>query len=388
MRHSEERILCTHTGSLPRSRELSQLLIDRERGIAVDPSELETHVETGVRDALRRQLDAGVDIVNDGEQPRVGFQTYVGQRLSGFGGASEREMFRDFAEHPDFLELWTQRNLHTSKVFDAPKAIAEVAYEDLGPAERECDLFAQALAACGADPAGTFMTAASPGIVCTTLRNEYYESHEAYVFAVARELRREYQLIAERGFTLQLDCPDLAMERHGMFQHHSLAQFQEIVELHVEAINRAVAGIAPERIRLHVCWGNYDGPHTHDVALRDLLPLLYRARVGALSLELANPRHQHEVEALREFPLPAAMRLLPGVVDSTCNYVEHPEVVCRRLLEAVDAVGERSRVIASSDCGFGTFAGWELVAPSVVSKKLAALAEGARLASARLWSGR
>ncbi len=385
MKASTDRILTTHVGSLPRDAELSELLIRQEDGQPVDVAELDRCAAQGVRDVLGRQVAAGVDVVNDGEQPRVGFQTYVAQRLEGYGGASDRDGFKDMTDHPDFLEMLFKR-MSTAKVMDAPKAIAEVAYVDLGPAERECDLFAGALKEHEGRYTETFMTAASPGIVCTTLRNGFYDSHEAYVRAVARELKKEYELIHQRGFLLQLDCPDLAMERHCMFQNYTTAAFCDVVALHVDAINSAVENIPADRVRLHVCWGNYDGPHDSDVPMEDILPLLYEAKVGALSLEFANPRHQHEYAALRRYPLPDSMLLLPGVIDSTINYLEHPQVVCNRILEAVDAVGDRTRVLASSDCGFGTFAGWELIAPSVAWKKFEVLVEGARLASERLWN--
>jgi 5-methyltetrahydropteroyltriglutamate--homocysteine methyltransferase len=229
------------------------------------------------------------------------------------------------------------------------------------------------------------MTAASPGIVCTTMRNAFYESHEAYVRAVAEEMRKEYELIVQRGYVLQLDCPDLAMEWHGMFQHGTLKQFQDAVAIHIDAINQALVNIPRDRVRLHLCWGNYDGPHDCDVPLEDILPIVYGAKVGAFSVEFANPRHQHEYAAVKKYPVPNDVILIPGVIDSTVNYIEHPQVVCNRILEAVAVVGDRERVIAGCDCGFGTFAGWEMVAPSVVYKKFEALAEGARLATKKLW---
>ena len=385
MKRSENRILTTHVGSLPRARELSDLLIAAEDNRPVDAARLEALAADGVREVVARQMAAGVDVVNDGEQPRVGFQTYVGQRLEGFGGSSVREPFKDFADHPDFAQIWIKRGMVFSKVFDAPTAQAEVQYKDLAPAARECDLFDAALAAQARKPEDVFMTAASPGIVCTTLRNAWYDSHEAYVRAVARELRKEYELIVSRGYVLQLDCPDLAMEAHGMFQHDGLKVFQDAVALHIDAINEALVNIPRDRVRLHVCWGNYDGPHDCDVPMEDILPIVYGAKVGAFSLEFANPRHQHEYAAIRKHPLPADVLLIPGVIDSTVNSVEHPQVVCNRILQAVSVAGDRERVIAGCDCGFGTFAGWEMVAASVVYKKFEALAEGARLASRQLW---
>jgi 5-methyltetrahydropteroyltriglutamate--homocysteine methyltransferase len=386
MKHSDSRILTTHVGSLPRERALADLLIADEAGENIDLQRLDDLAAAGVQHCVAMEVGAGIDVVNDGEQPRVGFQTYVAQRLDGFGGVSERDVFRDFADHPDFAEMWARRLMNTSKVFDAPAAESAVRYKDLQPAKRECDMFDAALAVHTGAFEETFMTAASPGIVCTTMRNAgHYDSHESYVRAVAAELRQEYELIHERGYLLQLDCPDLAMEWHGMFQNGTVKDFQEAIAIHIDAINDACVNIPKERIRLHVCWGNYDGPHDHDIPLADVLPIIRDANVGAFSLEFANPRHQHEYASLKAQPLPSDTLLLAGVIDSTVNYVEHPQVVCNRILEAVDAVGDKERVIAGADCGFGTFAGWECVAASVVWKKFEALAEGARLASAKLW---
>lgn len=382
---SEDRILTTHTGSLPRDARLEDLLIRKERGEHVDPAELERVAEHGVANVVAEQITAGIDVINDGEQPRVGFQTYVPMRMTGFGEASSRPAFVDFTRYPDYAELWQKRGWVTSKVFDAPQAVAELEYSDLTEASTECDLFDRASAAGGDRIRERFMTAASPGIVTTTMLNGFYASHEDYVRAVARELRKEYELIHSRGFLLQLDCPDLAMERVGLFQDEPTSRFLEVVESHIAAINEAVANIPADRIRLHVCWGNWDGPHDSDVALEDLLPILYQARVGALALELANPRHAHEYQAFERHPLPDAMALIPGVVDVKTNVVEHPEVVAARIERAVSAVGDRTRVIASTDCGFGTFAGWTLVAPSVAWAKLATLRAGADLASSRIW---
>jgi len=385
MKRSDTRILTTHVGSLPRDRRLSDLLIAAEDRRPVDNELLDNLAAEGVRNVVSKQIAAGVDIVNDGEQPRVGFQTYVGQRLDGFGGASQRDPFKDFADHPDFADIWLNRGMVMSKVFDAPTAQAAVRYRDLAPAIRECDMFDKALAEHPGRIVEPFMTAASPGIVCTTMRNAFYESHEAYVRAVAEEMRKEYELIVQRGYVLQLDCPDLAMEWHGMFQHGTLKEFQDAVAIHIDAINQALANIPRDRVRLHLCWGNYDGPHDCDVPLEDILPIVYGAKVGAFSVEFANPRHQHEYAAVKKYPVPDDVILIPGVIDSTVNYIEHPQVVCNRILEAVEVVGDRERVIAGCDCGFGTFAGWEMVAPSVVYKKFEALAEGARLATKKLW---
>jgi 5-methyltetrahydropteroyltriglutamate--homocysteine methyltransferase len=384
MHRSEDRILTTHVGSLPRHPALADRLVREEAGETVDRAELHRLAEGAVRHVVERQAACGVDVINDGEQPRVGFQTYVAQRMKGFGGESKRPRPRDFTDFPVFAAWMAGRLPRRSKVSNAPQAIADVVYDDLGAAQQECRMFRAALDRLPTPPVDAFMTAASPGIIATTLLNAHYHSHEAYVFALARQMRKEYELIA-RDFVLQIDAPDLAMERTVLFHDKTVAEFLAIAEMHVAALNEALAAIPRERIRLHCCWGNYEGPHVHDIPLGEILPVLYQARVGALSLEFANPRHQHEYAALKSNRPPPELLLLPGVIDSTTNYVEHPEVVANRICEAVDAVGERSRVIASSDCGFGTFAGSELVAEDVVWAKLRSCREGADIATRRLW---
>ncbi len=385
MRGSADRILTTHVGSIPRPAALRDLLVRQDRGEPVDEGALAREIEAAVREVVAKQLEAGVDVGNDGEQPRAGFSTYVARRMRGFGGASRRLPSRDQIDFPDYAALLADRRRAAARINDAPQAIAEVRYEDLGEAERECDMFLRVTAAAPRQFADRFMTAVSPGTCATILLNAWYDSHERYVMALARELRKEYELIHARGFVLQLDCPDLAMERARFFQHESLEGFQRAVELHVEAINQAIVNIPPDRVRLHLCWGNYDGPHVHDVALEAVLPIVLRAKVGALSMPLGNPRHQHEHRVIKRHRLPDGMLFIPGVIDTTTNYVEHPEVVAGRIEDAVAAVGDRTRVIASTDCGFGTFAGSEMCAPSVVWAKLAALREGADLATRRLW---
>jgi 5-methyltetrahydropteroyltriglutamate--homocysteine methyltransferase len=385
MQRSEARILTTHVGSLPRPPALAELLVRHERGAAFDESERDRLIAAAVKDVIRKQLEVGIDIGNDGEQPRVGFQTYVAQRMQGFGGESARPRPRDFVEFPDYAVMLQARRRSAAKIFNAPQAIAEVQYTDLSAAEQECELFLRSTGVLPQQFTERFMTAASPGIIATTLINAYYDTHERYVFALARQMQKEYELIHAKGLLLQIDCPDLAMERTYFFQHEPLPRFQQMVELHIAALNLALANIPADRVRLHVCWGNYDGPHVHDVPLDAILPLLYQAKVGALSLELANPRHQHEYQVFKQYPLPETMLLIPGVIDSKVNIVEHPEVVAQRIVQAVAAVGDRSRVIAATDCGFSTFAGSVLVAESVVWAKLRTLRQGADLASTRLW---
>jgi 5-methyltetrahydropteroyltriglutamate--homocysteine methyltransferase len=385
MQRSEERILTTHVGSLPRPPALRDLLVRQDRGEPIDEAELARQVEAAVQAVVQKQLEVGIDIGNNGEQPRVGFSTYVVRRMRGFGGEGRRPPALDLVEFPDYAAMLEARRRSAARITNPPQAVADVEYVGRAAAAAECEQLRRCVAAQPRPFVECFMTAASPGIIATTLLNAHYDSHERYVMALAAQMQQEYELIHAHGLLLQLDCPDLAMERVRLFQHESLERFQQIVATHIEAINRAVANIPRERIRLHVCWGNYDGPHTHDVPLEAILPLLYRARVGALSIELANPRHQHEYKVFKRHPLPEDMLLLPGVIDSTTNFVEHPEVVADRICQIVEAVGDKTRVIASVDCGFGTFAGSELVAPSVVWAKLRALREGADLASARLW---
>ena len=385
MRASDDRILTTHVGSIPRNPTLRQLLVAQDRGDAVDERALQREAEAAVQAVVAHQLEVGIDVGNDGEQPRAGFSTYVARRMRGFGGESKRPPARDIVEFPDYAEMLELRRRGAARIGNAPQAVADVRYDDLGEAARECDLFERATDASPRKFVERFMTAASPGTIATVLLNAHYDTHERYVMALADEMRKEYELIHARGFVLQLDCPDLAMERMRFFQHEPLERFQRAVELHIEAINRATAAIPADRIRLHLCWGNYDGPHVHDVPLEAILPIVVRARVGAISLPLANPRHQHEYKIIARHGLPESMLFLPGVIDSTTNYVEHPEVVADRIAQAVDAIGNRARVIASTDCGFGTFAGSEMCAPSVVWAKLRALTQGAVLGSRRLY---
>jgi len=385
MLHSRDRILTTHVGSLPRNEVLTDLLIRREVGEAIDRDVMDAEMDRAVRRTVEAQAAAGIDIGNDGEQQRVGFQTYIPARMSGFGGESKRKVGKDFQEVPELIEMFLRRFPRRAKISNAPQAVGEVRYLDPQDIEAEIARFKACAAAAGAPFAETFATAPSPGIVATTMMNAYYKSHEDYLMALAREMRPEYLAIHQAGLILQIDAPDLAMERTMTFQDMSEKEFLDICELHMAAINKGLEGIPRERVRLHCCWGNWEGPHIHDIGLAPILPILYQAHARALTVEFANPRHQHEYEALRANPLPKDWLLIPGVIDTTTNFVEHPQVVARRIDEAVAAVGDRERVIASTDCGFGTFAGREWVAASIVWKKLEALRDGADIASARLW---
>lgn len=381
---STDRILTTHVGSLPRNEALADLLIRQEAGEAIDTADLARRVEAATAHVIASQVKAGVDIGNDGEQSRVGFQTYVPRCMCGFGGESKRPPARDQIEFPSYFKQMNARFPHSARVANAPAALQEVLYVNGAPIQED----AARLRRMGTGFRETFMTAPSPGIVATTMINQHYDSHEAYLMALATALGNEYRAIHAAGHVLQIDSPDLAMERHRFFGHLDDRGFLTQLALHIAAINKGIEGIPRDRVRLHVCWGNNDAPHIYDIAMATILPELYRANVGALSIEFANPRHQHEYEALRANPLPAHMALIPGVLDTTTNFVEHPQVVARRLKEAVAAVGDRERVIAGTDCGFGTFAGREYVAEEVVWLKLAAAAEGARIASDDLWGRR
>jgi 5-methyltetrahydropteroyltriglutamate--homocysteine methyltransferase len=379
VRTSEGRFLTTHAGSLPRPRALAELHGRRSRGEPVDAEEFRRAVEEATASCIAAQQEAGIDVGNDGEQARESFFTYVQHRLTGFGGTSSRPVMRDLLDHPDVVELMAPRRARTQvDLLHAPAAIGEVTYRDTGEVEAECALVA------GAPFTETFMTAASPGIVAAAMEDRHYPSREAYVRAVAAALATEYHAVVDRGLLLQIDAPDLALERHTLFADRPLAEFLAWVELVVDAVNDALRGIDPAAVRLHVCWGNYAGPHTLDVPLRELLPLLYEARVGALVLSMANPRHAHEHAELERRPPPGDMAVVAGVIDTTTNYVEHPEVVAERLLRVVRAVGDPVRVLAGTDCGFDTSAGIGDVAPSVVWEKLRSLRAGADLAAERL----
>jgi 5-methyltetrahydropteroyltriglutamate--homocysteine methyltransferase len=380
MRSSESRILTTHSGSLPRPPALAELHGRRSRGEQVDPEELHAAVAQATTESIAAQSGAGIDIGNDGEQARESFVTYVQHRMTGFGETSHRKMMRDLLDHPDYVERSLPR-LQRMKVnlMAAPAAIADVSYQGLEELEAECDLVQ------GSPFVQTFMTSASPGIVVSAMENRHYATRDEYLRAVADALAVEYRRIVERGFLLQIDAPDLALERHVLFADEPLPEFCQWVESVIDAINHALDGIDPSAVRLHVCWGNYPGPHTHDVALKEILPLLYQARVGALVLSMANARHAHEFVCFEQFPLPDHLLLVAGVIDTTSNYVEHEEVVANRLVQIARTLGDPHRIIAGTDCGFDSSAGLGDVAPSVVWEKLRALRAGADLATERLF---
>ncbi len=387
MARRENRILVTHTGSLPRPEALTALYARRSRGGAVDDAALAAAGRAALDAIVPRQLAAGIDIPNNGEQQRDSFVLYVRDRLSGLGGTWQRRQRADLERYPLFLEQ-LRRTMATREAVDdiggLPKAIGPIGYPDARAVEAECGDFRAVLDAQERPVADAFLTAPSPGMVAAIARNEHYPDEASYLGALADALSVEYRTIVERGFLLQLDCPDLARERHNTYQDRPLGEFLAFVERVVAALNRVIAGLPRERIRLHVCWGNYEGPHDSDVALAEIIPILRQAAVGGFVLPFANPRHAHEYRTVRDLVGDDRV-IVAGVIDTTTNFVEHPEVVAERLERVAAVVGDPARVQAGTDCGFETIAGRGRVAEDVAWAKLAALGEGARLASSRLF---
>ena len=381
-----QRILTTHAGSLPRPASLSAMHGARFRGETINLQQLEAEIETATQNIVAKQIESGVDLINDGEMGRESFFTYVQHQMTGFGGRASRKLMRDMTMYPTFLAA-LMRSTGTTEVslLTPPQAIGDVRYKNTQTVDAECARLARLLRAHGREPGSAFVTAPSPGIIAAAMENKHYASMSDYIDALAIALRNEYLAIHNAGFTLQIDAPDLAMERHTLFGDKPLNDFLDFARLVIAAITRATAGIPRERWRLHVCWGNYNGPHECDVALEDVWPVIALADPGALLISLANPRHEHEVALFRNGVLPANTTLVAGVIDTTTNYVEHPEVVAQRIERAVVAVGDPARVLAGTDCGFETSAGFPMVAEEVVWAKLRALRDGAALASQRLF---
>ena len=386
MRRSEDRILTTHTGSLPRPSELTRLYVRRARGESVDAAELERLGREALHSILRKQAEAGVDIANNGEQQREGFFLHIRHRMSGFGGSWQRRTRADALRYPIFKRIMEEQLAAREAVSNMgpPKAIGDVRSLGTAEIEAECADFQAALEETGAHFVEPFVTAPSPGIIAGAMKNEYYDTEEAYLDALGKALQPEYETIVKRGFVLQLDCPDLALERHLSYQDRPLSDFLGFVERVVTTINKAVENIPRDQVRLHVCWGNYEGPHDCDVPLADILPVIRNANVGAFFFPFANPRHAHEYRVFEKLPLAEDQIIIAGVIDSLTNFVEHPEAVADRLERVATAVGDPHRVMAGTDCGFDTSAGMGRVAEDVVWAKLKSLSEGARLASARL----
>ena len=381
------RILTTHAGSLPRPQSLTEMLVRQFAGEVIDPDELDQEVASAVDDVVKRQLETGVDLVNNGEMGRESFFTYVQHRMSGFGESWQRPVMSDLLSYPGYLERITRTTTGDSgnvSLLAPPCAIGDVRYLDPDAIHSECEQLSETLARHERTPASAFVSSPSPGIIAAAMENRHYHTLGDYVDALAKALTVEYRAIIEAGFALQIDAPDLAMERHTLFHDKPLEDFQDFVELVVDAINSALSSIAPASVRLHVCWGNYEGAHDCDVALEEIWPQISKAEVGAFMLSMANPRHAHEYRLFRDGILPADSKIIAGVIDTTTNYVEHPEAVADRLERVVEAVGDPERVMAGTDCGFETSAGFTSVSPDICWAKLGALVEGARIASERL----
>jgi 5-methyltetrahydropteroyltriglutamate--homocysteine methyltransferase len=378
----DNRFLTTHVGSLPRPADLIEMMFAREDGLPFDQAALDARIESAVDEAVARQIKAGVDIVNDGEWPKPSYATYIKDRLTGFGGSGTTYVFQDIEDYPG-----TKARVAGDpgrKHRKTPACNGPVSVKDMEAPKQDARRLTAAAKKHSA--AGSFMSAASPGVAALFFRNDYYKTHEEYLFALADALRHEYEAIVNAGILLQVDCPDLAMGRHTQYRELDLAGFRAKMELHIEALNRALVNIPAEKVRMHLCWGNYPGPHHCDVPFRDIIDLVWTAKPHAIQFEAANPRHAHEWALFEEVRLPEGKVLIPGVIEVQSNYIEHPELVAQRIGRYANLVG-RDHVMAGTDCGFSIHVGTSGVDPDVVWAKLAALAEGAALASRRFWPG-
>jgi 5-methyltetrahydropteroyltriglutamate--homocysteine methyltransferase len=380
MKRSTERFLTTHTGSLPRPADLIRMMFAKEEGVPVDAAALAARIRAAVAEVVRRQAEAGVAVVNDGEMSKPSYATYPKDRLTGFGGASHALSYRDLVDFPELAKrVFGDPGRSRRKT---PACTGPVAVRDRDAAASDVANLKAALADVRAEEG--FMTAASPGVIALFFKNEHYKDYETYLFAIADAMRHEYETVAGAGLVLQIDCPDLAMGRHIQFADLDLKDFRRMAGLHVAALNHALANIASDRVRLHLCWGNYEGPHHYDVPLADIIDVVFQAKPEGLSFEAANPRHAHEWKLFETVKLPPGKVLIPGVLESKTNFIEHPELVAQRIGRYAKLVG-RENVIAGSDCGYGTWVGQAAVDADVVWAKLAAMAEGARLATREFW---
>jgi 5-methyltetrahydropteroyltriglutamate--homocysteine methyltransferase len=385
---STDRILTTHTGSLPRRPELIRLYVRRARGEAVDPVALASAGKAALAWVVPKQMEAGIDVGNNGEQQRESFFLYLRDRLTGLGGSWERTSRADVDRYPVFRQMWNEQHaakVQISSFSKLPKAVGAVKYKDDGAIRAECEDFRTILKDTPGAFREAFMTAPSPGILASTIFNEYYDGQAAYLRALGAALQVEYEAIVAHGFLLQIDAPDLALERHISYKDRPLKDFVTFVETVVATINAALVNVPRERVRLHVCWGNSESPHDCDVPLEHILPTLLQANVGGLVLPFANPRHGHEFRCFAKTPLADDQILVAGVIDSLTNFVEHPQLVADRIERVAATIGDPTRVLAGTDCGFDTSAGWGRVAEDVVWAKLASLRDGARIASERLF---
>ena len=380
MSASAGRILTTHVGSLPRSQAVTDVLFAREREQPRDVASDDAVITAAVADVVRRQVEVGIDFVSDGEMSKISYATYIARRLAGFAGDTPREPGQDLVEFPGLLRKLAERGA-TAK-YRRPRCVAAVTVKDRGPLE--VDIRNLNAAAAVAQPTGAFMNAASPGVIALFQPNDYYRTQDEYLEALAAALQVEYESIVAAGIVLQIDAPDLAMGRHTMYRDRSLEEFESLAARHIEVLNYALRNVPAERARMHVCWGNYEGPHHYDVPMARLLPIVLKAKPQGLLFEAANPRHAHEWAVFKSANIPEEKILIPGMLATTTNYIEHPELVAERLERFAHIVG-RERVMAGTDCGFGTFAGFGPVEPDIAYLKLKSLVEGARIASRRLW---
>ncbi len=380
MHRSRDRFLTTHTGSLPRPEDLIKMMYAKEEGVPVDPVALAARVQAAVAELVEKQAASGVDLINDGEMSKPSYATYIKDRLDGFGGTGNTFVYQDVHEFPA-LEKKVFGDPGRSRR-KTPACNAPISVRDKEAPIVDADNLKIALA--GVKSTGGFMSAASPGVVSLFFRNDYYKDFESYIYAIADAMRYEYEVVAKAGLVLQIDCPDLGMGRHIQYADLSLADFRKRAQLHVEALNHAVANIPAEQLRMHVCWGNYEGPHHRDVPMADIIDIVFSAKPNAISFEAANPRHAHEWALFETVKLPDGKVLIPGVLESKSNFIEHPELIAQRIGRYAKLVG-RENVIAGSDCGYGTWVGQAAVDPQVVFAKLAAMAEGARIASKQFW---
>ncbi len=380
MKHSADRILTTHVGSLPRPKNVADLIFAKERGEDIEQSKFDETIAVAVKDAVARQVEVGVDIVSDGEMSKISYATYVKERISGFEGDSPRKPPRDLQDFPLFLEKLAQSGGTPS--YKRPKCTGEIRPTNSEPLEADLKNFGKALAEVTVSDA--FMNSASPGVIALFQPNEFYPTHEEYLENLAEAMRVEYEGIVAAGYLLQLDSPDLGLGRHTLFADKPDEDYQRLAGIHIDVLNHALRNIPLDRVRMHVCWGNYEGPHHYDASMSMVLPIVLKAKISALLFEASNPRHAHEWTTFRDAALPDDLILIPGVIDSTTNFVEHPELVAERICRFADIVG-RERVIAGTDCGFATFAGFGAVDGEIAYAKLATMTEGATIASDRLW---
>jgi 5-methyltetrahydropteroyltriglutamate--homocysteine methyltransferase len=380
MKYSTQRILTTHVGSLPRPANVTELIFAKEREENVDQTEFDETIAGAVKNTVARQVDVGVDIVSDGEMSKISYATYIKERISGFEGDTPRSPPKDLLDFPSYLEK--QARSGGTPDYKRPKCTGEIRPVNPQPLEADLNNFRDALETVNVEEA--FMNSASPGVIALFQPNEYYKNHDEYLEALAEAMRVEYEGIVAAGFLLQLDSPDLGLGRHMLFADKPEEDYQRLAGTHVDVLNHALRNIPADRVRMHVCWGNYEGPHHYDAPMSAVLPIALKAKIGALLFEASNPRHAHEWTTFRDADLPDDLILIPGVIDSTTNFIEHPELVAERICRFADIVG-RERVIAGSDCGFATFAGFGAVDGEIAYAKLATMAEGAAIASDRLW---